>query len=49
MPDMTGKSNAGGNLPDVIIGMDVIKNLHLFIAFKEKKIYVSQASAAEIR
>jgi predicted aspartyl protease len=49
MPDMTGKpTSTSGNLPDVIIGMDVIKSLHLFIAFKEKKIYVSQASSAEI-
>jgi predicted aspartyl protease len=50
IPDMTGKpANTGGNLPDVIIGMDVIKNLHIYIAFKEKKIYVSQVSAVEIR
>ncbi len=48
--DMTGKPiNTGGNLPDVIIGMDVIKNLHIYIAFKEKKIYASQVSPAEIR
>jgi predicted aspartyl protease len=50
MPDMTGKPiNTGGNLSDVIIGMDMIKNLHIYVAFKEKKIYLSQVSTVETR
>ena len=30
---------------DMLIGMDVLKKLHLYIAFGENKIYVSEASA----
>jgi len=31
--------------PDLLIGMDVLKKLHLYIAFGENKIYISEASA----
>jgi len=31
--------------PDMLIGMDVLKKLHLYIAFDENKIYISEASA----
>jgi predicted aspartyl protease len=31
--------------PDLLVGMDVLKKLHLYIAFGENKIYISEASA----
>ena len=31
--------------PDVLIGMDVLRKLHLYMAFKENKLYVTDASA----
>ena len=30
--------------PDMLIGMDVLKKLHLYIAFDERKLYISEAS-----
>lgn len=33
-------------LPEVIIGMDVLKKLHLYVAFKERKLYISEAGGA---
>jgi predicted aspartyl protease len=30
--------------PDILIGMDVLKKLHLYIAFDENKLYISEAS-----
>ena len=32
--------------PDMLIGMDVLKKLHLYIAFNEEKIYISPGEAA---
>jgi predicted aspartyl protease len=34
------------NLPDVIIGMSVLSKLHMYIAYKERKLYVSSLAAA---
>jgi hypothetical protein len=34
-------------LPEVIVGMDVLRNLHIYIAFKEKKIYITQTSGTD--
>ena len=34
------------NEPELILGMDVLRRLHLYIAFQEKKIYVSPPSLA---
>jgi hypothetical protein len=31
--------------PDVILGMDVISKLHLYISYKEQKIYLTSADA----
>jgi predicted aspartyl protease len=31
--------------PELILGMDVLRQLHLYIAYKEKKLYVTAASA----
>lgn len=33
------------NVPDMIIGMDVLRKLHVYIAFGEKKMYISPATA----
>jgi hypothetical protein len=30
--------------PDMLIGMNVLNKLHLYIAFDERKLYVSEAS-----
>jgi predicted aspartyl protease len=43
MPDMSH-----GSLPDVIIGMDVLRHLHLYVAFGQKMIYVSKADSTGI-
>jgi predicted aspartyl protease len=32
-------------LPDMILGMDILRRLHFYIAYKEKKLYVTPASA----
>ena len=34
----------GVKLPDLTLGMDVLKHLHLYLAFKEQKLYVSAAT-----
>jgi hypothetical protein len=31
--------------PDMLIGMNILKRLHLYIAFGEKKLYISEASS----
>jgi tetratricopeptide (TPR) repeat protein len=33
--------------PEMIIGMDVLRKLHLYFAFNENKLYISQASQPE--
>jgi hypothetical protein len=32
-------------LPEVIVGMDVLRKLHLYLALKEKKLYLTEASS----
>jgi hypothetical protein len=32
-------------LPVVIVGMDVLAKLHLYFAFKERKLYITEAAA----
>ena len=32
-------------LPEVIVAMDVLRKLHLYFAFKEKRLYLTEASA----
>lgn len=34
-----------GNNPSLVLGMDVLRQLHLYIAYGEKKLYVTAASA----
>ena len=36
------------DLPDILIGLDVLRRLHLYIAFKEKKIYVTPGAGAQV-
>ena len=38
------RNNADLKLPEVIIGMDVLRKLHLYFAFKEKRLYMTEAS-----
>ena len=35
---------AGAGAPKMIIGMDVLRRMHLYFAFKEKKLYITPAS-----
>jgi hypothetical protein len=35
----------GSGQPKMILGMGVLRQLHLFIAYKERNIYVTAASA----
>jgi predicted aspartyl protease len=32
-------------LPEVIVGMDVLSKLHMYIAFRERRVYLTEASA----
>jgi Aspartyl protease len=41
MPD----SSVEQKLPDLLIGMDILRHLHLYIAYKEQKLYITPASA----
>jgi predicted aspartyl protease len=36
----------GVKLPELILGMDIMRHLHMYFAFQEKKLYVSAAAAA---
>jgi len=48
-PDFELVSDAESHLPDaspkLILGMGILRQLHLYIAYKEKKLYVTAASA----
>jgi len=44
--DRTKSDRTEINVDDMIIGMDVLRKLHIYIAFGERKMYVSEASAA---
>ncbi|HET7085055.1 MAG TPA: aspartyl protease family protein [Rhizomicrobium sp.] len=39
-------ASAGVKLPELVLGMDVMKHLHMYFAFNEKKLYVSAAAPA---
>jgi predicted aspartyl protease len=41
-------SEPEGRMPDVILGMDVLRHLHLYVAYKEQKLYITPADAAAI-
>lgn len=38
-------SSVEQQLPDLLIGMDILRRLHLYIAYKEQKLYITLASA----
>jgi hypothetical protein len=42
--DRTKSDKTEFKIPDMIIGMDILRKLHLYIAFGEKKLYISQVS-----
>jgi len=51
IPSATGTRISDGEterLPDMLIGMDILRHLHLYIAYREQKLYVSAASAATV-
>ncbi|HUO03020.1 MAG TPA: hypothetical protein VMU31_09590, partial [Rhizomicrobium sp.] len=35
------------SVPDVIIGMDVLRHLHIYFAAKEKRLYITDAVSGE--
>lgn len=39
------KIDDDANRPDLLIGMNILKKLHLYIAFGENKLYISEASS----
>lgn len=47
---VTGSHIATGDpaikLPELVLGMDIMRHLHMYFAFKEKKLYVSAAAPA---
>jgi hypothetical protein len=43
MPD----SSVEQKLPDLLIGMDILRHLHLYIAYKEQKLYMTPASTPQ--
>jgi len=45
--DRTKSEKDRVTVPDMIIGMNVLRKLHIYLAFKEQKMYVSPASAPE--
>lgn len=45
VPDKNSKLMGGHWHPSLIIGMEILRQLHMLIAYKEKKIYVTPASA----
>jgi predicted aspartyl protease len=60
MPDRMGGSSTetgsriptgepGVKLPELILGMDIMRHLHMYFAFKEKKLYVSAAATAPVQ
>jgi hypothetical protein len=34
------------NLPDVTIGMDILRTLHVYVAYKEHRLYITRADKA---
>ena len=32
-------------LPEVIVGMDVLRKLHMYMAFKERRLYLTEAGS----
>ena len=47
-PDITlipdRKAQLGPQAPDLILGIGILRQLHLYIAYREKKLYLTAAS-----
>ena len=44
-PDTLNRASDKIHLPEIIIGMNILKHLHLYFAFKEKNLYITPAAA----
>jgi predicted aspartyl protease len=49
MNTLIGRNSDDVALPEVIVGMNVLAKLHLYFAFKEHKLYITEAGAAPTR
>jgi hypothetical protein len=38
-------SNAKNDVPDMVLGMDVLRYLHIYLSLKEKRMYFSAGAA----
>lgn len=45
--DMNDPASGTVSMPDVIIGMDVLRHLHVYFAAKEKKLYITDAVSGQ--
>jgi hypothetical protein len=46
VPDkVSGTARFGHSDPTIILGMGILRQLHLYIAYREKNLYVTPASA----
>jgi predicted aspartyl protease len=45
--DMSEPEGARVSIPDVIIGMDVLRHLHVYFAAREKRLYITDAVSGE--
>jgi hypothetical protein len=43
---LTRGDEASSRLPDLILGMQTLRNLHVYIAYKEKKVYITRSDPA---
>ena len=43
-----GDSRTDGEFADMLLGMNVLKHLHVYIAYKEQKLYITPASAPSV-
>jgi hypothetical protein len=41
------EADSNVTVPDVILGMDVLRHLHIYFATKEKRLYISDAVSGE--
>ncbi len=42
-----GSSSVQEQVPDMLIGMNVLRHLHVYIAYREQKLYITQADGAQ--
>jgi len=41
-------SNAKNDVPDMVLGMDVLRHLHIYLSLKEKRMYFSAGAPAPV-